>query len=105
MSSNTCQKTCFSCKLKNIKASKSPAGRTEWGDIFAEVETQAEISEVRTPYVFFIAEPFDFQPEEANFHRMILQAEEQSSAQVQFYNKMANFGWAYFGLQVNDCIK
>ena len=57
---------------------------------------------METPYVFFIEEPFDFQPEEANFHRMILQAEEQRPAfEVNlnslfiYLNQLSNLGVSY----------
>ena len=46
---------------------------------FPNFKISINVSDITTPYVFFIKDPFDFQPEEANFHRMILQAEEQRS--------------------------
>ena len=45
--------------------------------LFSNFKISTNLSDITTPYVFFIKDPFDFQPEEANFHRMILQAEEQ----------------------------
>ena len=46
-------------------------------NFFPDFKISTNVSDTTTPYVFFIKDPFDFQPEEANFHRMILQAEEQ----------------------------
>ena len=46
-------------------------------EFFPNLKISSNISDVTTPYIFFIKDIFDFQPEEAYFHRMILQAEEQ----------------------------
>ena len=67
-------------RKKILKTLKSPPELPESeriAELFPNFKISNNISEITTPYVFFIKDPFDFQPEEANFHRMILQAEEQ----------------------------
>ena len=67
-------------RKKILKTLKSPPERPETeriAELFPNFKISNNISEITTPYVFFIKDPFDFQPEEANFHRMILQAEQQ----------------------------
>ena len=77
------------------------AKQNPWSELFQEFSIHSKISEVQTPYVFFIEEPFDFQPEEANFHRMILQAEEQRLAFVVNLNSRIIYLYQITNLGVN----
>ena len=68
------------CEKYFWKSSNSLPEQSEtkrMAELFPNFKISTNISDVTTPYVFFIKDVFDFQPEEANFHRMILQAEEQ----------------------------
>ena len=59
------------------KSSRDRPETEKIAELFPNFKISNNVSDITTPYVFFIKDPFDFQPEQANFHRMILQAEEQ----------------------------
>ena len=62
---------------KSLNSSPEQSETDKMAELFPNFKISSNISDVTTPYIFFIKDVFDFQPEEANFHRMIFQAEEQ----------------------------